>query len=100
MEWMDWLSFVVMGCNLIFAIFVFSFLARPVRLMDKVVQVSKDKEKLSNTSLDAKEQNLTIKGFSSISLLLLILLFLTSCITGGVIVYIRLYQQSQHILNP
>ncbi len=100
MEWMDWLSFIVMGCNLIFAIFVFSFLARPVRLLDKVAPIRENGDEPSKTSAGSREQTLTTKGVSGISLLLLILLFLTSCITGGVIVYIRLYQQSQHILSP
>ena len=94
MDWMDWIPFVFMGCNLIFAVFVFAFLARPNLLLSKNNSLGAQRGgRVDEYSLPER------KVFNSFSVLLLLLLFLTSCITGGVITHVRLYQQSEQIFS-
>ena len=95
----NWIPFVFMGCNLIFAVFVFAFLARPSKIASQDLRLSQDMKQRALRS-QVNEELLTTRVFKSFSLLLVLLLFLTSCITGGVIAHVRLYEQSKQVLGP
>ena len=90
MELMGWIPFVFMGGNLIFAVFVFTFLARSAGYHGS--QSSLDQNRRGSIS---EQKSVEAESYRGISLLLLLLLFLTSCITGGVIAHVRLYEQAE-----
>jgi hypothetical protein len=93
------LPFVLMGFNLLFSVFVFAFTARPHKLLGFVALFCGLRDKWSSGKLETQEEKLLIKTSGRISFLLLLLLFLSSFITGGVIAHVRLYQHSEMILN-
>ena len=87
---MGWVPFVFMGCNLIFAVFVFAFLARSAGYSGKLSSLEQ-----SRRGSISGQRSVEAESYRGISLLLLLLLFLTSCITGGVIAHVRLYEQAE-----